>query len=526
MKAKNVLLILSDQQRFDTLAGAGFSHMITPHLDALLADSCYYSCAHSGNPVCMPARHDLITGFPARVHGYYANSESTPIASRDTPTLPRLFTEQGYRTVAVGKMHFCPTQEHHGFNEMHLMEELPKLRQADAYATFLKEEGHGEVQNLHGVRHAIYHEPQQALVDVNHHGTNWVADRANQWLDENNDHPFFMMCGFIQPHPPWNNPQELLGMYDDVEVPDAIAVSRLPFEQDCPAWFGDDDTIAQKQEIRRAYYTAISMVDRSVGKLIAHLKAIGKYDETLIIYTSDHGEMLQDKGYYSKELPYDSAARVPMIVKYPHGERAGECCHDFADLLDILPTCLDVCGLSYPENHQALYGQSLAQQPKRDYQYAATGTLPTRWVMCRNQQYKYVYHFNGGHEELYDMQDPNGEVCNLLAQSLTSEQQRVLCDLREKAVAYETQWGIPGNVKDGAFVPVACQEFHATVRGKYHFWANEQTQPYWLHEATGAQRAARLEAELQQANYLQIDWYDHPEWQQSQQQAFKLYSAD
>lgn len=513
MKAKNILLILSDQQRFDTIAAAGFSHMITPNLDDLVADSCLYTNAYSGNPVCMPARHDLITGFPARVHGYYANAENRYINSHATPTLPRVFAENGYRTVAVGKMHFRPVQEHHGFDEMHLMEELPRIRQADAYATFLKQEGLGQVQNLHGVRHAIYHEPQVAQTDIARHGSNWVAERTNQWLDENEGkHPFFMMCGFIQPHPPWNNPEELLSMYDEVTPAEEIAVSRLPFEEDAPSWYGDNDTPEQKQAIRRAYYTAVSMVDRSVGKIIDHLKAIGQYDDTMIIFTSDHGEMLHDKGYYSKELPYESSAHVPMIIKYPKGERAGEHCQNFADLLDLFPTCLDVCGLSYPENHQALYGTSLATKPEREFQCVSTGDLPTRWVMCRNAQYKYVYHFNGGYQELYDMNDPQGEVCNLVINGLSREEQVVFDVLRAKAVAYEKEWGIPGNVVDDDFISIEQEIFEAVKRGKYHFWANQQTQPFWKYEQTGEERVSRLNEELEHANYKNIPILDNEVW--------------
>ena len=160
MSKPNILILLSDQQRFDTIGRAGFSHMITPNLDNMATEGTLYCNAYSGNPVCMPARHELITGFPARMHGYYANNEKQSIRDYSVPTLARIFSRNDYRTVAVGKMHFSPSREHHGFEEMYLMEELPKVRQRDQYATYLEEEGLGHIQNPHGVRPHIYHNPK------------------------------------------------------------------------------------------------------------------------------------------------------------------------------------------------------------------------------------------------------------------------------------------------------------------------------------------------------------------------------
>ena len=136
----NVLLLLSDQQRYDTINAAGFPHMRTPNLDRLAREGVLFEQCHSTNPVCMACRHDLITGRPGRDHGYYTNLEDKPIDHYDTPTLPRIFSENGYRTAAVGKMHFYPAREHHGFGEMYLMEELPRRRQDDQYAMYLKED--------------------------------------------------------------------------------------------------------------------------------------------------------------------------------------------------------------------------------------------------------------------------------------------------------------------------------------------------------------------------------------------------
>lgn len=502
--------------------------MHTPNLDRLCSEGTLYRCAHSGNPVCMPARHDLITGFPARVHGYYANGEGKPIRDYRTPTIARIFSENGYRTVSIGKMHFSPVREHHGFDQMIAMEELPVIRQQDEYLMYLKKEGLGGIQNPHGVRPHVYHIPQTSQQDEAHHGTTWVADRAIEWLTENENHPFFMMCGFIQPHPPWNIPDSCKGWYQDMTPPEAIPVSRLPFEDAQKShWFGDEDSIKEKEAIRKAYYTAVSMVDKHVGRILDYLRASGQLDNTLIIYTSDHGEMLQDKGYYSKELPYDSAVRVPMIVRYPKAFAQNSVSDAFVDLLDILPTCLQVCGIPCPDSDVSLFGSSLTEERDRPYQFAASGELPLRWVMCRNRKYKYVYHYTGGYEELYDMDEP--EVVNIIANGIPADLCDVYHELKKEAVSYEKAWGIEGGVLDDHFISVPRQIVHPNVRGKFHFWANTQMQSFY--EADTYDRGAVLEAEMKKALSDEAfsaasltDVFEDEEWKTQFAECFAQYT--
>lgn len=495
-KKTNVMIILSDQQRYDTVHFGGFEHMITPGLDSLARDSEYCTHAYSGNPVCMPARHDLITGFPARVHGYYGNAEGRSIKDYSTPTIARIFSRAGYRTAAIGKMHFSPAREHHGFGEMRLMEELPKQRQNDEYLMYLKKNGLGAIQNPHGVRPHIYHIPQEAQQPDKFHGSKWVADETIHWLEENENQPFMIMCGFIQPHPPWNIPKEWDDLYKKMAVPKSIPRSRLPFEDERKSqWFGDEDADQEKEKIRKAYYTAISMVDKQVERILSYLKETGKYEDTLIIYTSDHGEMLQDKGYYSKELPYDSAVRVPFIVKYPKKYQKQGVRNDFVDLLDILPTCLDVCGLKYINEDQELFGKSLLKEEKKRYQFAATGTLPLRWAMCCNNQYKYIYHYMGGYEEFYPMEQP--EIKNLMLGTLTKEQKEQYEELKAQTITYEEKWGIEGTIQDGTFIKVPAEIVHPSVRGKFHFWSNSQMQKFY--EANQYCRGKVLEYEMKKA---------------------------
>ncbi len=480
-KKPNVILLFSDQQRYDTINAAGHKHMFTPNLDKLIKDGIYYPNAHSSNPVCMPARHDLITGLSAKYHGYYTNSENTSIKDYAIPTLPRVFSENGYRTAAIGKMHFYPVREHHGFGEMRLMEELPKIRQNDQYATFLSDEGLGDIQNIHGIRPHLYHTPQISMQDLSHHGTTWVADETIRWLEENGEEPFFVMSAFIQPHPPWNIPKELDNLYLDEELPLPIENSRLPHDEEISVWFGDNDTDEHIRFMRKAYYTSVSMVDMAIGKIMDYLDKHNKLENTIVIFNSDHGEMLKDKGYYSKELPYESSVKVPLIIRLPNAHLGGTIDEDFTDTFDIFPICLDLCGLNYNGKYNLL-GESLFSKNKknRDIQISATGLNEMRWVMCRNQNYKYIYHYNGGYEELYDIHNDPKELENLiLSDSLANYKNQVWDELKNFAIESEEKNAPEGYIENNTFKQYDFTKLNPSIRGKFHFWQNHQMQVFF-----------------------------------------------
>ena len=358
-KRPNVLLLMTDQQRFDTIRSAGFSHMSTPNLDLLAAEGCLYPYAFSPNPICLAARQNLLTGLPARYHGFPDNVFGA-VTRADLPTLPRILSDGGYETRAIGKMHFLPPRRHSGFDKLELMEELPYFREQDEYAMYLKEVGLGHIQNIHGVRNLLYMLPQRSLISEEHHGTKWVADRAIDFIQTNNGrHPFFLFCSWIAPHPPFDVPDRLADLYKDADLPKP-AVSRTPTSalSEENRMLGDLPNPAYVRRMREVYYAAVTYVDEQIGRLLDALEAVDQLDNTLIIFVSDHGEMLGDHGLYQKWLPYDAAARIPFIVRYPKKVDPGSIRNEFVDLNDILPTVLDVAELDYPGDAQ-LPGESL-----------------------------------------------------------------------------------------------------------------------------------------------------------------------
>lgn len=453
MEKPNVLVLFTDQQRFDTIHSLGHSHMITPNLDRLVKSGVSYTQAHTTNPVCVPARHDLLTGLSGQSHGFF-NNNPNPIKDAAIPTIPRIFLNNGYRTAAVGKCHHQPTREHHGYGEMHLMEEVPKRRQDDQYATFLKESGREDITHLHGLRAWLLHEPQNSQMDSAQHPNTWVADRTIQWLEENKDEPFYLFASWIAPHPPWHLPPEYQGLYRDKELPEPIPPARrFPFSSEHGEWFGDEDSPTLKRCIREFYYASITMVDENIGRVLDYLEENALLENTLILFASDHGEMLQDRGLYTKQLPYDGSVRIPMVIRYPKRFEPNTQCCDFVDLFDILPTCLDVCGLEYPESQYTPVGESLcsdAPQRNRSVQCSSNGKGANRWLMIRNQRYKYIYWYKKGTREFYDLENDPHELNNLME---TNEYSKELVNtLHTQLIEYELELGMKELVEAGELI--------------------------------------------------------------------------
>ncbi|MHB1155919.1 MAG: sulfatase family protein [Phycisphaerales bacterium] len=439
-KPPNILLLLTDQQRFDTIAALGHSHMVTPSLDRLCAEGVAFTQAHSPNPVCVPARHNILTGLPARFHGYGHNfRHSLP---HELPTLPRLLSDGGYVTAAIGKMHFRPARSHHGFQFMRLMEEIPNHVEDDEYLRYLRDNGLGHLQHIHGVRCLGYQQPQRGLVPEAHHGSRWVADETCRFIEANKDRPWFVWSGWIAPHPPVNVPDAFADRYRGAALP--------------PIRGGDDEKPEQRR-FRELYYAAITHVDDCLASILQTLDRLDLTRDTLVIFASDHGEMLGDLGLFGKSLPYESSVRIPLILRFPGRIKPGTRREDFADLNDILPTCLDAAGIDINEVARRHHlpagfpGESLlCRSPRKDRttQYVEHHKDAGRWCMIRDARWKYVYWYAGGVEELYDMLDDPHETNNM-ATSDRPEAKTALEHLRGKLIEREAAWGWPGCVENG-----------------------------------------------------------------------------
>lgn len=451
-KRPNVLLLMTDQQRFDTIHAAGYHHMHTPNLDRLVSEGCLYSHAFTPVPICLPTRHNLLTGLPPRYHGYPDNVEH-PKNNAHLPTTPRILSNNGYFTHAVGKMHFLPPRRHNGYLRLELMEELPFTREEDEYAMYLKEVGLGHIQNIHGIRNLLYMLPQRSLIPEEHHGTKWVGDRTIDFLKTNRGRePFFLKSSWIAPHPPFDVTDRFANLYANVDLPE-------PFQSQTPMapmtreneMLGDIPNETYLRRMREVYYASISMVDEQVGRILDTLEETDLLDNTMIIFLSDHGEFLGDYGLYQKWNPYDVCSRIPLIIRCPERLAPGSVVDDFVDLNDIMPTILDYVNLDYPADYD-LPGESLLKknpQKDRSWQYVEYAENNRRWISIRNKFYKYNYYYGGGFEQLFDMQNDPAETTNLLHESNAHESIRL--SMREKLLDYERRNGLEGYVGEDDF---------------------------------------------------------------------------
>ncbi|MBC7289672.1 MAG: sulfatase-like hydrolase/transferase, partial [Armatimonadetes bacterium] len=311
-----------------------------------------FTSAYCASPVCIASRCSLILGQWAHKTGCVANM---PMPQERT-SLMELLAAAGYQTHGVGKMHFAPNSKKlWGFESRDYSEE-GGMREGDHYCDFLRANGYDHIIEPLGVRSEWYYVPQPSQLPARLHQTTWVADRALNFLRRRDrNRPFFLWVSFTKPHPPFESPVPWHRLYKPVEMP----LPHMPqgYETLLTFWNRVQNRYKYRDQgfdwvlirlIRAAYYAAVSFVDYNLGRIIDFLRGEDILDQTLVIFTSDHGELLGDFGSYGKRCMLDPAARVPLIVRYPPRFSAGAVCDRPASSVDVLPTMLRSAGLGVP----------------------------------------------------------------------------------------------------------------------------------------------------------------------------------
>ncbi len=347
----NFLLITTDQQRFDTLAAAGNGSIWTPHLDWLCDTGVRFSRAYADSPICAASRATIMTGLHAWRHGQTNNGGPSPM--RERPTLPGCLQAAGYQTRAIGKMHFTPIRAHYGFE--HLL--LP----VDYYREMARQGGPQPKEHGVGENEMV---PVLTTTDETRTLTHWTAERSIDFLETRDPtRPFFLWTSFTKPHPPFDAPAAYWHLYDGIPLPQPVMgdwstdPSALPPGLASPTrLLNNIDRFSPEQVMaaRRAYYACISHVDYNLGLLFARLRELGELENTWIIFTSDHGEMLGDHHLGAKTIMLEGAAHVPLIVRPPGGSltpdnQAGTVDDRLACLADLLPTICAAADVVSPE---------------------------------------------------------------------------------------------------------------------------------------------------------------------------------
>ena len=431
MKRPNILLLYTDQQRWDALGSNDNAEIITPNLDALARRGSSFTRHFVQNPVCMPSRVSMLAGrYPSSL-GITRMGAPVP---EDLMTLPRLLKQYGYRTGNIGKLHFLPhaNRDHrlphpaYGFDHLEIADE-PGVYE-DAYRAWARQKAPEQMDKLSagippmtrvwqramGIEDSVQHrgDPEgrhdfdggiafAAATGLTHSA--FVGEQTAEFIRTSGQQPFFCIAGFYAPHAPWISPQQYLDLYDprQLSLPDYPPDIDKRRPSDPAAPFSD----AQLRRAKQGYYAMISELDDTVGQILEALAACGKADDTIIVFTSDHGEWLGDHLRYGKGYPADDAvSRVPLIIA-PPANRQGQRHDSIVEAVDIAPTLLELAGIQIPPYMQ---GASLAP--------LMAGLAPAKevaltegagWKCLRSDRYRYLIHADGK-ESLWDLAEDPG----------------------------------------------------------------------------------------------------------------------
>lgn len=475
----NVILLMTDQQRFDYL-GTVNPDIITPNLDALAADGVQFTNGYSSTPSSTPARAGLLTGQSPWHHGmigYHAQ-----VAPKYPIELPQLLSDAGYYSYGIGKMHWHPQRALHGFANTELDESgrvedpgfVSDYRQWFArVAPGLNPDSTHIGWNDHGA--GTY-----ALPDTLH-PTWWTGETAVRFIENyDKQQPLFLKVSFARPHSPYDPPKRYLDMYEGVQMPapatgdwDSVYSARFTHDplKNPSAAYGDYGA-EYAQNSRRHYAANITYIDEEIGKVIAALKEKGLYDNSIIIYVSDHGDMLGDHYHWRKTYPYEGSAHVPFIVRYPEGMKAkvkrGATRQELVEIRDILPTFLDAAGAEVPEGVDGSSILNIIRDPKKaewrtmlDLEHSACYAPGSGWVGLTDGRYKYVWYYSKGEEQLFDLQNDQDETRDLhavaaQAERMVSFRKRMAEHLKERG----DQWVSPqGELRIVKNVPVLTPNY-------------------------------------------------------------------
>ena len=430
----NIILITTDQQRYDTLGVMGNSLIQTPNLDALAGRGTLFERAYIQNTVCIPSRACLQTGRYTHQHGVmYMESEIdlTPGLPEWEVTFMERLQAAGYRTGATGKIHMMPQK---GYNYERLCggkgsrwteaegSELGPGPLGPTYAGWLEARHPGGYEAIYEQRRRPeYRDHMTAISNVlprEEYVDYWIAGKSMEFLGHRDSRPFFLWCGFCGPHGPIDPPKP----YDEIYPFDSVPLPKQRHD-DPPgspkgrphARWNEDETLIRRW--MSYYWGLVTCIDDMVGRIVEHLEARGLMDNTLIAFVSDHGEMAGDYNLMGKGNFYEEVIRVPLILVPPKGVASTGHVSGLVETSDLAPTFLDYAGVPIPP-----------QMPTRSLRPLVEGRADTREsVLCesmtndrsskakciRTERFKYVFAGATGAHEFYDLQEDPDELHNL-----------------------------------------------------------------------------------------------------------------
>ena len=459
MPQKNILLVFCDQLRYDAVGANGNGTIKTPVIDKLAARSTVFDSAYTPSPVCVAARHCLHSGVPTYESGC---TDNQPMPYY--PSFMEILTKNGYQTHGIGKMHFAlPKDNNWGFEKLELSEEGTGAPN-DGFRAFLDANGYDYVRDMHGVRSEMYYIPQVSQLPERLHCDSWVADRSVEFLKKRDkNRPFMLMTSYIKPHPPFENPVPWNKMYRCSDVQDSFMpenasdlICYINHFQNAYKYRSQGRDRNLVRTMRAAYYGCVSFLDYTLGRLFDYMEEENLFDNTLIIFTADHGEMLGDYGCYGKRCFLEPSAHIPMIVYDPSGEGAGKRVDVPVSLYDVFPTILSYAGIDFDPNTA---GESLLSVRDSDADdrtvYGQFSHGEEGLYMARDSQYKYIFSAADNREWLFSTDaDDTSPFPNKRNETvdIAADNPSVTAEMRARLREHFSSRGVTGMFDGGDFV--------------------------------------------------------------------------
>jgi choline-sulfatase len=428
----NIILLMADQFRGDCVGCAGNSVIKTPNLDKLAGDGIVFNKAYTSLPSCTPARATLLTGLGAWRHGMLGYHKVAPHYKNEKP---RMLRNAGYYTVGIGKMHWHPQRTTHGLHEMYL-DESGRANTKDFvsdYRQWFRKVAPGKNPEVTGIGWNDYQSGIYKL-DEKLHPTHWTGQKAIDVIENyNNPMPLYLKVSFARPHSPYDPPKRFMEMYkqEDMPIPavgDWAEVNAMRGKKVSDRTARGDLGVEQAQKSRRGYYGNISFIDEEVGRIIDSLKKRGLYENSLILFFADHGDMTGDHHLWRKTYAYEGSAHIPMLVRWPGKfktkKQRGSQSDKLIELRDVLPTFLDAAGVDYDEKE--FDGSSMLELLTKDkpewrevldLEHSRCYWDANQWNALTDGRYKYIYFSHDGNEQLFDLNNDPQETVNLAAKA-------------------------------------------------------------------------------------------------------------
>ncbi|WP_436715991.1 sulfatase-like hydrolase/transferase [Roseiconus lacunae] len=458
MTRPNIILIITDQQRYDTIAALGFPHVDTPNLDRLVREGVSLEQCHVSAASCAAARASLFKGHYPHTTGILKN------ADRWRRSWIESLNDSGYYCVNIGKMHTWPYVTELGFHERFVVENKDRYLEGryffDEWDKALRFRGLIKQQRELYRKLPDYRQSLGAFdweLPEDTHPDFFVGDMAKWWIESTpKKDPLFLQIGFPGPHPPYDPIRRYADPYLNKDLP-LIPVTPEELERQPPALQElrvhnseiDHDSVImplqiteQQRHRQRAYYLAnVTMIDQKVGEIMESLEANGYGDNSIVIFTSDHGDCLTDHGQSQKWTMYEQITRVPMIVWAPERFNGDQSVEGLVQQMDIGPTILRWAGVEVPDDLEAVAINDAFEQPGefqgRPYVYCEQvrdGVLTgCRFMtMVRNQTHKLVHFLDEPNGQLFDLVNDPDELNDLWEdETATGIKSQLLDELRE-----------------------------------------------------------------------------------------------